>query len=71
MQLNEQEFGIIVEETNELLDLDNLQIDKIEKIKTMQERQAKAENQENFKITEEIDTILNSKDPISALTGKS
>lgn len=33
LQLNEQEFGIIVEETNELVDIDNLEQESLEKVK--------------------------------------
>ena len=38
LHLNEQEFGIIVEETNELLDLDNLMLEKLEKMKVVSEK---------------------------------
>ncbi len=71
LHLNEQEFGIIVEETNELLDMDNLQIEKLEKMKALSERQLRQENREDFKETIEINSVLNTKNPLMALADKS
>jgi chemotaxis signal transduction protein len=61
--LNEQEFGIIVEETNELLDIDNLQLESLEKVKQVAEKQTKTDqfdNRVDFKVTLDIESILNS-----------
>ena len=53
-----------------MLDLDNLQLEKLEKVKTATEKQAKPENREEFSVTLEINSILNTQDPIKVLADK-
>ena len=54
-----------------MLDLDNLQLEKLEMMKTLSEKQVKQENCEDFKETIEINSILNSQNPLKALADKS
>lgn len=54
-----------------MLDLDNLQLEKLEKMKTLSEKQVKQENCEDFKETVEINSILNTQNPLKALADKS
>ena len=54
-----------------MLDLDNLQLEKLEKMKTLSEKQVKQENGEDFKETIEINSILNTQNPLKTLADKS
>ena len=54
-----------------MLDLDNLQLEKLEKMKTLSEKQVKQENCEDFKETIEINSILSTQNPLKALADKS
>ena len=53
-----------------MLDLDNLQLEKLEKMKTLSEKQVKQENWEDFKETVEINSILNTQNPLKTLADK-
>ncbi len=54
-----------------MLDLDNLQLEKLEKMKTLTEKQVKQENCEDFKETIDINSILNTQNPLKTLADKS
>ena len=54
-----------------MLDLDNLQLEKLEKMKTLSEKQVKQENWEDFKETIEINSILSTQNPLQTLADKS